>query len=198
MFQALDFFAGSGLVRLGLQPEFETIWANDNCPKKRAVYEVNHPEDTFCPSDIEEVSGTGLPTADLAWASFPCQDLSLAGNLNGINSGTRSGVFWQWIRVLTDMHRAKKLPPIVVAENVVGFVVAHEGRHFRRAYQALRQLGYRVGAVVIDAELFVPQSRPRAFVIAVNHRVDVTGLTQAVPSQPFHPSGLVRTALTAP
>lgn len=195
MFRALDFFAGSGLVRLGLQPEFDTIWANDNCAKKRAVYEANHPDDHFCDSDIEDVRGADLPAVDLAWASFPCQDLSLAGNLNGIKSGTRSGLFWQWIRVLDEMRKARRLPPVLVAENVVGFVVAHQGKHFRRAYQAFRQLGYRLGAVVIDAELFLPQSRPRAFVIAVNQRLDLRGLIQAVPSEQFHPSGLVRTAL---
>ena len=94
MFRALDFFAGSGLVRLGLEPEFDTVWANDNCPKKRVVYEANHPNDHFCPSDITEIRGSDLPAADLAWASFPCQDLSLAGNLNGIKTGTRSALFF--------------------------------------------------------------------------------------------------------
>ena len=195
MFRALDFFAGSGLVRLGLKPEFDTVWANDNCPKKGAVYQTNHPRDFFSPWDIERVKGADVPAADLAWASFPCQDLSLAGNLNGIKSGTRSGVFWHWIRVLDQMKKAKKLPPILVAENVVGFVVAHEGKHFRTAHEALRQLGYRVGALVIDAELFLPQSRPRAFVIAVKKTIHLDGLTQAFPSEPFHPTGLIRTAL---
>ena len=133
MFRALDFFAGSGLVRAGLEPEFDTVWANDNCPKKRAVYEANYSKGLFCPSDIEDVRGADLPPADLAWASFPCQDLSLAGNLNGIKSGTRSGLFWEWIRILIEMRAQKKLPTILVAENVVGFVVAHDGRHFRLA-----------------------------------------------------------------
>jgi DNA (cytosine-5)-methyltransferase 1 len=104
MFRALDFFAGSGLVTLGLAPEFETIWANDICAKKGEVYVANHPSDHFHLRDIREVRGRDLPSADLAWASFPCQDLSLAGNLNGIGSGTRSGMFWEWIRVLEEMH----------------------------------------------------------------------------------------------
>lgn len=93
------------------------------------------------------------------------------------------------------MRKAKKVPPIIVAENVVGFVVAHGGKHFRSAYQAFQQLGYRLGAVVIDAELFVPQSRPRAFVVAVRKGIDLDGLIQAMPLEPFHSSGLVRTAL---
>jgi DNA (cytosine-5)-methyltransferase 1 len=194
MFRSLDFFAGSGLVREGLKPEFETVWANDNCPKKRAVYEANHPKDRFCPSDIEDVEGHELPAAELAWASFPCQDLSLAGNLNGIKKGTRSGLFWEWIRVLDEMRGRGKRPPILVAENVGGFVVAHGGKHFKLAYVALRERGYRVGAVMIDARLFLPQSRPRAFVIAAREEISLAGLSQGVPSERFHPAGLVKTA----
>ncbi|MDE3197549.1 MAG: DNA cytosine methyltransferase, partial [Acidobacteriota bacterium] len=196
MFSALDFFAGSGLVRLGLEPEFETLWANDICAKKKAVYAANFPEDRFLLRSIEEVRGADLPAADLAWASFPCQDLSLAGNLTGMKGGTRSGLFWEWIRVLDEMGRCGKMPPVLVAENVVGFVVAHEGRNFRLAYQALRKRGYRAGAVVIDAQMFVPQSRPRAFLVAVADSVDVEPFSQRYPCEPFHPAGVIRAANT--
>jgi DNA (cytosine-5)-methyltransferase 1 len=76
MFTALDFFAGSGLVRLGLAPEFETLWANDICVKKRDTYIANHPRHEFHLADIQQVKGRDVPAVDLAWASFPCQDLS--------------------------------------------------------------------------------------------------------------------------
>jgi DNA (cytosine-5)-methyltransferase 1 len=194
MFTALEFFAGSGLVRLGLAPEFETLWANDICAKKRAVYVANHIQNKFHLGDIQDVRGRDLPVADLAWASFPCQDLSLAGNLGGMNAGTRSGLFWEWVRVLEEMGRNGKRPPVLVAENVVGFVVANEGKHFKLAYGALRELGYRVGAVVIDAKAFVPQSRPRAFIIAASEDIPLDGLSQQFPSGPFHTAGLVRTS----
>lgn len=194
MFKALNFFAGSGLVDLGLAPEFETLWANDIDDKKRAVYVANHAGANFHLGDISVVHGNSLPKADLAWASFPCQDLSLAGNLDGIRAGTRSGMFWQWIRILEELKKSDKLPPVLVAENVVGFIVADKGKHFELAYRALRGLGYRLGAVVIDAKMFVPQSRPRAFVVAVSEDLPLGDLSQQLPSQPFHSSGLVRTA----
>lgn len=194
MFTALDFFAGSGLVRFGLEPEFRTLWANDNSVKKQAVYIANNPSEEFVLASIQDVKGTDLPAADLAWASFPCQDLSLAGELSGIRVGTRSGLFWEWTRVIGELGKCGKRPPILVAENVVGFVVADRGKHFKLAYQALRNLGYRVGAVVIDAQDFVPQSRPRAFVIAVSEDISVEGLCQEFPSKPFHPTVLVRTS----
>jgi DNA (cytosine-5)-methyltransferase 1 len=145
MFTALDFFAGSGLVRLGLEPEFKTLWANDNCAKKRLVYVANNPPEEFHLGSIQDVRGRDLPGADLAWASFPCQDLSLAGDLNGMKVGTRSGLFWEWIRVIEEMEEHGKRPSVLVAENVVGFVVADGGKHFRGAHSALCNLGYRVG-----------------------------------------------------
>jgi DNA (cytosine-5)-methyltransferase 1 len=194
MFTALEFFAGSGLVRLGLAPEFETLWANDNCAKKRETYIANHPRDEFLLADIQHVKGRDVPAVDLAWASFPCQDLSLAGNLGGMKSGTRSGLFWDWIRVLKEMQEDGKKPSILVAENVVGFVVADQGGHFKQAHYALRDLGYRLGAVVIDADSFVPQSRRRAFIIAVAENVPLNGLIQQFPSGRFHPKNLVRTS----
>ena len=194
MFKALDFFAGSGLVSLGLAPEFRTIWANDNCAKKKQTYAANHLADGFTDSSICDIRGYQLPSADLAWASFPCQDLSLAGNLGGMQDGTRSGLFWEWVRVLTEMRKSGSRPAILVAENVVGFVVADEGAHFRRAYYALRELGYRVGAVVVDADAFLPQSRQRAFIIAAAIDIPLAGLTQQAPSEPFHPKSLIRSA----
>lgn len=194
MYTALNFFAGSGLVDLGIAPEFETLWANDNCEKKRTVYVSNHPESKFHLEDIRNVRGQHLPAADLAWASFPCQDLSLAGNLDGMRSGTRSGLFWEWIRILHELKASGKAPTVLVAENVVGFIVAHNGRHFRRAYSALREIGYRLGAIVIDAKWFVPQSRSRAFIVAVSEETPLGDLSQKYPSEPLHPKGLVRTA----
>lgn len=194
MFKALDFFAGSGLVSLGLAPEFQTIWANDNCAKKRDIYVANNGADHFHSDSICDISGANLPNADLAWASFPCQDLSLAGNLGGMRDGTRSGLFWQWVRVLTEMQSAGKKPAVLVAENVVGFLVADGGTHFRQAYHALRSLGYRLGAVVMDAGAFLPQSRKRVFIIAAAPEISLAGLTQQAPSEPFHPKSIVKAA----
>ena len=191
---ALDFFAGSGLVRVGLGPEFRTVWANDNCRKKASVYSANFAGTEFVLDDIKNVRAENLPHADLAWASFPCQDLSLAGNMSGMERGTRSGLFWEWIRVLDVLSSNKRRPTVLCAENVVGFLSADGGNHFKAAYAALSSRGYRAGAIVVDARLFVPQSRPRAFLIAASAELPLEGLTQAVPSKPFHPLPVVRSS----
>lgn len=193
-FTALDFFAGSGLVGLGLESRFTTLWANDICERKAAVYGANRDAATLHVRLIEDIRGQDVPAADLAWASFPCQDLSLAGNLTGIKSGTRSGLFWEWLRVLDEMEAAGKRVPVLLAENVVGFLIAGDGAHFRRAYRALRERGYRAGALVVDAALFVPQSRPRAFLLAVSEETPVGGLVQPTGSEPFHTRAVVTAA----
>lgn len=68
----LEFFAGSGLVAQGLKGYFRTVWANDICDKKAAVYVANHGSKHFHLGSISDVSGETLPRASLAWASFPC------------------------------------------------------------------------------------------------------------------------------
>lgn len=193
MLSAVEFFAGSGLVRLGLEPDFQTVWANDISAKKRDTYKANFGDKTFLLESIENVSGQQIPSSDLAWASFPCQDLSLAGNMSGMSKGTRSGLFWEWIRILWELRALGKCPSVLAVENVLGFVVADQGAPFREAYNALRELGYKVGGVVINASHFVPQSRPRVFLVAVRDGISLDGLTQTAPKAPFHPKALVQT-----
>lgn len=168
----LDFFAGSGLVTEALKPYFSNAWANDICEKKKAVYKANHKKDKFVRKPIEEISGKKLPNAMLSWGSFPCQDLSLAGNISGIN-GARSGLVWHWLRVMDEM---KRRPPIIVAENVVGLVSASRGEYYRSLHSAITKRGYRVGVVILNAIHWVPQSRPRVFIIAIDRSCDISGL----------------------
>lgn len=163
----LEFFAGSGLVAQGLSKYFKPVWANDICPKKAAVYTANHGDNHFHLGSISDVHGADLPWAPLAWASFPCQDLSLAGLTGGIHA-SRSGLVWEWLRIIDEMPDR---PPILVAENVAGLVSAAGGSHYRSLHHALVQRGYAAGAMLIDAARWVPQSRPRIFVVAVDERL---------------------------
>ena len=159
----LDFFAGSGLAAEALRSFFTIVWANDICEKKARTYRANHPARVLHVGNISAVRGADLPRAELSWASFPCQDLSLAGELKGIDSA-RSGMVWQWLRVMDEMEQR---PRVVVAENVVGLVSANRGKHYLALHNALTARGFRVGAVVLDAVRWVPQSRSRVFVVGV-------------------------------
>lgn len=163
----LDFFAGSGLVSEGLKNFFQTVWANDICNKKAKVFCANHSREIFHPGPIEDVHGKDVPAALLSWGSFPCQDLSIAGKMGGLSS-SRSGLVWQWLRVMDEL---REKPKLVVAENVVGLVSAAKGEYYHELHKALVKRGYKVGAVVLDASHWVPQSRKRVFVIAVDNRI---------------------------
>ncbi len=185
----IDFFAGAGLVTEALKSYFTPVWANDICEKKASVYCANHSRRIFCLAPIQKITGHHVPPAILSWASFPCQDLSLAGNIKGIRS-SRSGLVWQWLRVMDEMP---KRPPLAVAENVAGLVSAANGEHYRQLHMALIERGYKVGAVLIDAAHWVPQSRKRVFVIAVDRSLDTSDFEENAPGW-CHPPAVRRVA----
>lgn len=160
-----EFFAGSGLVAYGLQGMFAPVWANDISKQKAAVYEANLGSKYFRLDDIKNVKGSDLPFAHLSWASFPCQDLSLAGSIGGIHAA-RSGLVWEWLRVLDEME---KKPRILLLENVVGLLSTNGGNNYRVLHSALVERGYKCGALLLNASHFVPQSRPRVFIICVQN-----------------------------
>jgi DNA (cytosine-5)-methyltransferase 1 len=79
-------------------------------------------------------------------------------------------------------------PRIIVIENVVGLLSSGEGRDFAAVCAALVEGGYRVGALEMDAALWLPQSRPRLFIVALR---DAEGPAEAGPAGPFHSPRLV-------
>ena len=190
-YTCLDFFAGSGLVTFALGDDFQTIWANDISNRKADVFRANHAATPFVLGDISTLSGKDLPEVSLSWGSFPCQDLSLAGNMDGLD-GERSGLFFQWLRVMGEMP---SLPPLAVAENVTGLVSASNGKNYIRVHKALSEKGYRVGAVMLDAVNWLPQSRQRIFVIAALPSVDISNFIDDKPSW-CHPEPIRKIAST--
>lgn len=167
----LEFFAGSGLVGEGIRRHLDVVWANDICDKKARTYAANHGVKRFVHAPIESIDGQTLPNAEVSWASFPCQDLSLAGKIDGIKSA-RSGLVWQWLQLMDDLAVAERCPRILVAENVVGLVSTNRGSDYLKLHGALRDRGFRVGVILLDAVHWLPQSRPRVFVVAVHESID--------------------------
>lgn len=167
------------------------MWANDICPKKAGIYTANHGTDHFHLGAIEQVIGSTIPAGDIVWASFPCQDLSLAGKMGGL-AASRSGLFWEWLRVLDEMPVK---PTVLALENVVGLLSANGGQDYRLLHQALRERSYRVGPMLLDARLWVPQSRPRVFIVAVQDHVDTGNYEDNGPNW-LHPDPVIKA--TAP
>ncbi len=162
-----EFFAGGGMVRAGLGSGWTCLLANDFDRKKAGTYRLNWGDDALIVGDIRNIAPDEMPgRPDLVWGSFPCQDLSLAGGGAGLR-GDRSGTFWPFIDHIRALRDEGRAPAIVALENVLGTLSSHGGQDFTAICGALSGLGYRFGAIVVDAAHFVPQSRPRLFVIAL-------------------------------
>ena len=142
------------------------MFANDISPVKQAIYLSNFGEGDFHLGDIREITGDQVPEVDLITASFPCTDLSLAGARAGL-SGPESGMFWEFARVLDEMGHRR--PAAVLLENVLGFATSHGGRDLEKAILELNTLGYSCDLFLGDAKWFVPQSRPRLFIVGLKN-----------------------------
>ena len=181
-----EFFCGGGMVRAALQDQWNCVLANDIDPMKCGVYGQNWGLEALHQGDIAALPETLLhQQIDMYWASSPCQDFSLAGKGQGL-SGARSGVFAHWADKIETAIDAGFAPRIIAFENVVGLVSRNAGADFNTVLARFVQLGYKVGALEIDARRFLPQSRPRLFVICVRNDVDIAGLTVPKPSHAFH------------
>lgn len=168
--RVLEFFAGIGLARIGLEDAgFHVSWANDYEADKKAMYDAQFGETghTFVLGDVGKVQVEDLPKdSSLAWASSPCTDLSLAGGRAGLD-GAQSGTFWHFIRLMKDLGDNR--PEVVVLENVVGLATSNCGDDLVAAISAFNDLGYSVDVLALDARRFVPQSRPRLFLVGAQN-----------------------------
>ena len=187
---AAEFFAGIGLVRAGLElAGIDVVWANDLEPVKQAVYASNFDASHYVLGDIREVRGASVPSVDIATASFPCVDLSLAGYRRGLD-GEQSGLFFEFSRVLREM--GERIPPAVMIENVTSFVSSREGKDLRVSIEELNELGYVCDVLTVDASWFVPQSRPRLFIVGTCDRLGSAASGMASPLRSESVASFVR------
>ena len=162
-----EFFAGIGLVRMGLEAQGWSItFANDIDPQKKEMYDghFHNTSEHFNTTDIHLLNPQEVPTVTLATASFPCTDLSLAGGRKGLR-GKQSSAFFGLVKVLAGMENRR--PKLLLLENVPGFLTSHNGRDFHEAMLELNKLGYSIDPFILDARWFTPQSRPRLFVVGI-------------------------------
>jgi DNA (cytosine-5)-methyltransferase 1 len=156
-------FAGIGLVRLALERRaWRVLFANDIDANKLEMYQANFGSQHFHLGDIHKLDPCEVPECDLVTASFPCNDLSIAGAWAGLN-GRESSAFWGLITLLKGM--GERRAPLILLENVVGFLQSRGGKDFETALLALNELGYLVDAFILNAVHWTPQSRARLFVV---------------------------------
>jgi len=188
-----EFFAGGGMARAGLGDGWECLLANDISPMKAAAYAQNYGSDHLHIGDIYDLKAEMLPgNPDLAWGSFPCQDLSLAGAGAGLQ-GDRSGCFWGFWKLIQGLNKGGRKPPLLVLENVYGALTSHEGADFEAIIKAVVGEGYTAGVLVVDAVHFVPQSRPRVFILGIDKNYTLPeSLLSVGPTPAWHPEALIK------
>lgn len=192
-FTYYEFFAGGGMARCGLGPAWKCTFANDIDEVKARSYRANHGGTDLVVEDVRKLTASDLPgCADLAWASFPCQDLSLAGGQAGLK-GERSGTFWAFWHLIRNLDREGRGPRIIALENVYGVLTANGGRDFATIASAFSGRGYRFGAMVIDAIDYVPQSRPRVFIVGVRKDVPIPKSLLDFGPNHLHPQAVLGT-----
>jgi len=126
-------------------------------------------------SRIEE-----LPYADFWTCSFPCTDISVAGKMKGLDpdSGTRSSLLWENIKLLKKAKDNNTLPKYIMVENVKNLVSKKFMEHFNNLISVFDDLGFNTYWSVINGkDCGVPQNRERVFVIAIRKDIDTKRYT---------------------
>lgn len=156
------------MARLGLGESWHCRFANDFDHGKADAYRANFADaaDHFHEGDVWALTTDALPgQVDLAWASSPCQDFSLAGARAGL-AGGRSSAFYGFWRLMQLLDKEGRAPRTIVIENVAGLLSSHAGADLEAVCAALVDHGYRFGILEIDAANLLPQSRVRVFIVA--------------------------------
>jgi DNA (cytosine-5)-methyltransferase 1 len=164
---AVSLFAGVGGFDLALTRAGVKVVAAVEIDKKcREVLALQFPE-TKLFDDVKGVTGEQLraagfvPERGIITAGFPCQDLSIAGLRKGL-AGSRSGLFWEIIRIIDETHAEQ-----IILENVAGLLSSQSGQDMGIIITALVERGYGVCWRVLDSQNFgVPQRRRRVFIVA--------------------------------
>lgn len=116
-----------------------------------------------------------LPYADFWTVSFPCQSISVAGKMKGLkpDSGTRSSLLWDNIRLLSKAKENNKLPQYIMFENVKNLVSKKFIDDFNDLLNVLDELEFNsYWSVINGKDCGIPQSRERVYVISIRKDID--------------------------
>jgi len=164
----IDICAGIGGFRLGFERAgHECIGYVEFDKFARASYEAMY--DTtgeWTAWDVTKLTPEEIPYADCWTFGFPCQDISVAGKMKGIKNGTRSGIFYDIIKLLKGKN-PKDRPKWLVIENVKNLLSIDAGGGYTEVLCEMAEAGYDAEWQVLNSKDFgVPQNRERVFIIA--------------------------------
>ena len=164
----IDFFAGVGGIRLGLEQAGHKCvgfceWDKFARKAYKAMYDC---EGMWESHDIRTASSMELPKADLWCFGFPCQDISVAGKQKGLQEGERSGLFYEVMRLLAGLRQEDR-PKWLLIENVKNLLSIGNGFDFARLLVEVGGYGYSTieWQLINSKDFGVPQNRERVFIV---------------------------------
>ena len=164
----IDMFAGIGGFRSGMEQAGHKCvgwieWDKFARQSYEAMYDT---EGEYNAKDIQQVKGSDLPGSDVWCFGFPCQDVSVAGKQKGIQKGTRSGLFFEIIRLLEErIENSQKIPEYLFVENVKNLLSIDGGWGFARVQIEMDKVGYDTEWCVLNSSDVVPQNRERVYIV---------------------------------
>ena len=163
----IELFAGVGSQAMALRNiglDYEVVGISEIDKFAIKSYEAIHGA-VYNFGDISKIEE--LPYCDLLTYSFPCTDLSIAGEQKGISKGTRSGLLLEVERLLLKAKQNGTLPKFLLLENVKNLVGKKFIKDFERWLSFLNSLGYYSNWEVLNAKDYgIPQNRERVFVVS--------------------------------
>ena len=176
MIKLLSLFSGIGAFECALRRgghEFQTINYCEIDKYASAAYSMIHNVDeSLNLRDVRKVSTLLFPDVDLITYGFPCQDISIAGRQKGFEDGagnrTRSGLFFEALRIIQDLQ-----PKWAICENVKALTMKQFRNEFKTVLDSLECAGYRNYYQVLNAKDFgIPQNRERVFIVSIRKDID--------------------------
>lgn len=172
MLKLLSLFTGIGafekaLERLNIDYELVGFSEIDKFAIKSYCAIHNVPENKNL-GDITKINIDKIPDFDLLTWGFPCQDISIAGRMEGIKKGTRSGLYYEGYKILKS-----KRPGISIIENVKNLTSKRFKEQFETILKDIEELGYNNYWQVLNAKNYsVPQNRERIFLVSIRKDID--------------------------
>ena len=181
MIKLLSLFSGIGAFEAALRRggyQFETVNYCEIDPYASKAYSQIHGiSEDFNLHDVRQVNTLLMDNINLMTWGWPCQDISVAGKQRGFkdNDGnlTRSGLFFQGLRILTELQ-----PEYAIAENVKALTGKKFTAEFETVLTSLDKAGYNNYWKVLNAKDYgIPQNRERVFIISIRKDIDTGTFT---------------------
>jgi len=158
--RVLSICTGVGGFELALDDRFEVVGHSEIDKHCNAVLNY-HFKGVENYGDIREAKD--LPDCDLIVGGTPCQDLSIAGQREGLGGG-RSGLFFDFIKTIKE-----KQPVCFIWENVKGSLSSQDGWDFAQVQDSISNIGYDFRWNVLNSDDYgVPQARERVVIVGFN------------------------------